>query len=198
MPKTTPSSMSSMPSIATERAGREWYTSKPAGRMKHCSRNRNRSLASAQSNVSFTTGLKGTRKAMVTKRSAPVSSNKKPTITMSTVARDSTISSSKHTALGSSTSKTGQVRSEKNQPKGACEVLDSIFFVKRDAPEAEETREAKEDESLTSTNTRSSTDSTVDTSVWSKLNKQAWSTINDEASTVTNALTLFIDFMLSL
>ena len=140
---------------------------------------------------------------MVTKRSAPVSSNKKPSITISTVAKDSKISSSssKHMALDSSTVKTGQVRSEKHKPNAAFKalgILDSLFFVKKDAPEAEETREAKEDESLTSTNTRSSTDSTVDTSVWSKLNKQAWSTINDETSTATNALTLFINFMLSL
>ena len=170
--------------------------------MKHCSRNRNRSLASAQSNVSFTTGLKRTRKPMINQRNAPVPSNKKPSITMSTVAKDSKISSSsKHMALDSSTANTGQVRSEKNKPNAAfnaLEPLDALFFVKRDAPEAEETREAKEDESLTSTNTRSSTDSTVDTSLWSKLNKQAWGTINDEASTVTNALTLFINFMLSL
>ena len=139
---------------------------------------------------------------MVTKRSAPIFSNKKPSITISTAAKDSKISSSsKHMALDSSTAKTGQVRSEKNKPNAgfnALETLDALFIVKRDAPEAEETREAKEDESLTSTNTRSSTDSTVDTSVWSKLNKQAWGTINDEASTVTNALTLFINFMLSL
>ena len=139
---------------------------------------------------------------MITQRNAPVPSNKKPSITMSTVAKDSKISSSsKHMALDSSTANTGQVRSEKNKPNAAfhaLEPLDALFFVKRDAPEAEETREAKEDESLTSTNTRSSTDSTVDTSVWSKLNKQAWGTINDEASTVTNALTLFINFMLSL
>ena len=202
MPKTAPSSM---PRIATERAGREWYTTKPAGRMKHCSRNRNQSLASAQSNVSVSTGLKKTRKPVITKRTAPVASNKKPTMTKSTVAKEATIrSSSKHMALGSSTAKTGPVRSEKNNLTAGCEAfetLETLFFEARDAPKEEDTgtREAREDETLTSDDsTRRSTDSTVDTTVWSEINKQAWNTVNDETSTVTNALTQFINFMLSL
>ena len=133
---------------------------------------------------------------MITKRNAPVASNKKVTITKSTVAKEATIrSSSKHI-----TAKTGPVRSEKKPIFKALETLEALFFEARDAPEAEEdTREARDNESLTSDDsTRWSTDSTVDTTVWSKLNKQAWSTVNDETSTVTNALTLFVNFMLSL
>ena len=107
-------------------------------------------------------------------------------------------------ALGSSTAKTGPVRSEKNNLTAGCkafETLETLFFEARDAPKEENTgtREAREDETLTSDDsTRRSTDSTVDTTVWSEINKQAWNTVNDETSTVTNALTQFINFMLSL